>query len=185
MRARAHGALLRGCVASHERESLEQLKLVGLNAVHDYAEGCDLALRISDIPWAKRQLWDSDVAEKDGKYYLYFSAKDKDDVFRLGVAVSDKPEGPFIPDPEPIPGSYSIDPCAFKDDDGSVSIAFGGLWGGQLQRYRDNVAVYRAAEDRLPVNNRAALEPLASEPFSQIPDGRRLAAAVFFGIMRG
>ena len=37
-----NGALLRGCVASHERESLEQLKLVGLNAVHDYAEGCDL-----------------------------------------------------------------------------------------------------------------------------------------------
>ena len=37
-----NGALLRGCVASHKRESLEQLKLVGLNAVHDYAEGCDL-----------------------------------------------------------------------------------------------------------------------------------------------
>lgn len=128
------------------------------------AADCGLALRISDIPWAKRQLWDSDVAEKDGKYYLYFSAKDKDDVFRLGVAVSDRPEGPFIPDPEPIPGSYSIDPCAFKDDDGSVYIAFGGLWGGQLQRYRDNVAVYRAAEDSLPVNNRAALEPRASEP---------------------
>ena len=97
-------------------------------------------LDTDDIPWAGRQLWDSDVAEKDGKYYLYFSLKDKNGVFHLGVAVADRPEGPFIPQPDPIRGSYSIDPCVFKDGH-DYYIYFGGLWGGQLQRYRDNEAL--------------------------------------------
>ena len=95
-------------------------------------------LGVEDIAWAGRQLWDSDVAHKDGKYYMYFSMKDKTDVFRLGVAVSDKPEGPFVPQDDPIRGSYSIDPCAFQDDDGSYYLYFGGIWGGQLQYYRNN-----------------------------------------------
>lgn len=95
-------------------------------------------LGVEDIAWSGRQLWDSDVAQKDGKYYMYFSMKDKTDIFRLGVAVSDKPEGPFIPQENPIKGSYSIDPCAFQDDDGSYYLYFGGIWGGQLQYYRNN-----------------------------------------------
>src|SRR5690606_8472286 len=94
-----------------------------------------------DIPWAGRQLWDSDVAFKDGKYYLYFSLKDKNDIFHIGLAISDRPEGPFIPQDAPVKGSYSIDPCVFPDHDGSYYIYFGGLWGGQLQRYRDNKAI--------------------------------------------
>ncbi len=52
-------------------------------------------LDVQSIPWSGRQLWDSDVAFRDGKYYLYFSLKDRNDVFHIGVAVSDKPEGPF------------------------------------------------------------------------------------------
>ena len=67
-------------------------------------------LDVDDIPWAGRQLWDCDVAEKDGRYYMYFPLKDKNDVFHIGVAVSDRPEGPFTPMPDPIRGSYSIDP---------------------------------------------------------------------------
>jgi hypothetical protein len=54
----------------------------------------------------------------DGKYYLYFSLKDKNDVFHIGVAISGRPEGPFVPRESPIRGSYSIDPCVFRDDDG-------------------------------------------------------------------
>jgi len=101
-------------------------------------------LKVEDIAWAGRQLWDNDVVEKDGKYYLYFSLKDKNDVFHLGVAIADRPEGPFVPQSDPIRGSYSIDPSVFKDDDGSIYIYFGGLWGGQLQRYRDNKALESA-----------------------------------------
>jgi hypothetical protein len=94
-------------------------------------------LDVKDIPWAGRQLWDCDVAHKNGKYYLYFPLKDKNDIFRTGVAIADRPEGPFIPQPDPMRGSYSIDQCVFEEN-GNYYMYFGGLWGGQLQRYRDN-----------------------------------------------
>ena len=98
-----------------------------------------VVLDLDDIPWASRQLWDNDVVEKDGRYYMVFCAKDKSGIFRLGVAIAQRPEGPFVPQPDPIRGSYSIDPCVFRDDDGSVYCYFGGIWGGQLQWYEDNV----------------------------------------------
>ncbi|MBQ3872973.1 MAG: glycoside hydrolase family 43 protein [Bacteroidales bacterium] len=98
------------------------------------------ALDIKDVSWAGRQLWDNDVAYKDGKYYMYFPAKDKTDIFRIGVAIADKPEGPYIPLPKPMDGSYSIDVCVFEED-GKHYLYFGGIWGGQLQRYKDNKAV--------------------------------------------
>lgn len=113
-----------------------------------------VALKVSDIPWAGRQLWDCDIACKDGKYYLYFPLKDRNDIFRMGVAISDKPEGPFIPQPDPIRGSYSIDAAVFRDDDGSYYMYFGGIWGGQLQRYRDNKAIESPC---LPADNEPAL----------------------------
>jgi hypothetical protein len=56
-----------------------------------------VVLRTEDIPWAGRQLWVVDVAFRNGKYFMYFPLKDKNDIFRIGVAVSEKPEGPFIP----------------------------------------------------------------------------------------
>jgi hypothetical protein len=98
----------------------------------------DVALDLDDVPWAKRQFWAPDAAEKDGKFYLYFPTKDKDDIFRIGVAVSDKPEGPFRSKKTAIEGSYSMDPSVFKDDDGSYYMYFGGIWGGQLQRWDEN-----------------------------------------------
>lgn len=94
-----------------------------------------MVLSVEQVPWAERQMWDNDVVEKNGKYYLIFSAKDPNGVFHLGVAVADSPEGPFVPQPYPIRGSFSIDPCMFKDDDGEIYCYFGGLWGGQLQWY--------------------------------------------------
>lgn len=113
-----------------------------------------VALDIKDVPWAGRQMWDTDAAHKNGKYFLYFPAKDKTDIFRIGVAVSDKPEGPFVPESHPIIGSYSIDPCVFEDTDGQHYMYFGGLWGGQLQRYRNNKAQECGAE---PADNEPAL----------------------------
>ncbi|MEZ5103771.1 MAG: glycoside hydrolase family 43 protein [Draconibacterium sp.] len=113
-----------------------------------------VALDLKDVPWAGRQMWDTDAAYKNGKYYLYFPVKDKTDIFRIGVAVSDKPEGPFVAEPHPIIGSYSIDPCVFEDVDGQHFMYFGGLWGGQLQRYRNNKAQECGAE---PADNEDAL----------------------------
>ena len=97
-----------------------------------------VALDIKDIPWAGRQLWAPDAAYKNGTYYLYFPVKDKQDVFRLGVATSKSPVGPFKAEPQPMKGTYSIDPCVFQDTDGKAYIYFGGIWGGQLQRWDNN-----------------------------------------------
>ena len=97
-----------------------------------------VALDIKNVPWAGRQMWAPDAAFANGKYYLYFPVKNKKDVFQIGVATSDKPEGPFTAEKEPIKNSYSIDPCVFKDEDGKFYMYFGGIWGGQLQRWNNN-----------------------------------------------
>jgi hypothetical protein len=130
---------------SHDRETFipsndngDQYDMVdyhvfSLDAIGGPVTDHGVALALEDIPWASKQLWAPDAAVKDGTYYLYFPARDRDNLFRIGVAVGSAPGGPFTPDPEPIPGSYSIDPCSFVDDDGQAYLYFGGIWGGQLQ----------------------------------------------------
>ncbi len=97
-----------------------------------------VALHIKNIPWAGRQLWAPDAAFANNTYYLYFPVKDKQDIFKIGVATSTKPEGPFVAESSPIKESYSIDPSIFKDNDGTFYMYFGGIWGGQLQRWNSN-----------------------------------------------
>lgn len=151
---------------SHDRESgiaenddgdhfdMKDYHVFSMDDVDGAVTDHGVVLDVKDIPWAGRQLWDCDVACKDGKYYMYFPLKDKTDIFRIGVAVSDKPEGPFIPQPDPIRGSYSIDPAILNDDDGNFYMYFGGLWGGQLQRYRNNKALEHPF---FPADNEPAL----------------------------
>ncbi|RYP59297.1 hypothetical protein DL769_008592 [Monosporascus sp. CRB-8-3] len=128
-----------------------------------------VVLRMEDVPWVSKQLWAPDAATKDGKYYLYFPARDKKSVFRIGVAVGDKPEGPFAPDPEPIPGSFSIDPASFVDDDGEAYLYFGGLWGGQLQ-------CYQGGNDRFDASWLGPKEPAGADKFALFPKVVRLSA---------
>lgn len=96
-----------------------------------------IALHVKDVPWAEKQMWAPDAAFKNGTYYFYFPAKDKDGIFRIGVATGKNPAGPFKPQPEAIKGSFSIDPAVFVDDDGKAYMYFGGIWGGQLQRWKN------------------------------------------------
>ena len=112
--------------------------VLSMDSVHGKVVDHGVALDIKDVPWAGRQMWAPDAASANGKYYLYFPVKDKQDIFRIGVAISEKPEGPFKAESEPIRGSYSMDPAVFKDDDGKFYMYFGGIWGGQLQRWNKN-----------------------------------------------
>lgn len=109
-----------------------------------------------NIPWAGKQLWAPDAAFNNGMYYLYFPAKDKDGVFKIGVASSKSPAGPFSPEATPIKGSYSIDPCVFRDDDGSFYMYFGGIWGGQLQRWNGGSYDPNGKE---PLDDAVAIKP--------------------------
>lgn len=94
------------------------------------------ALHVKDVPWATSQMWAPDAAFKNNTYYLYFPARDKDGIFRIGVATSANPAGPFEAQPDYIPGSYSIDPAVLVDEDGRAYMYFGGLWGGQLEKWQ-------------------------------------------------
>lgn len=95
------------------------------------------ALKIEDVPWARSQLWAPDAAYKDGRYYLFFPAKDDQGIFRIGVASSDVPQGPFIAEPDFIAGTYSIDPAVYQDGE-NYYLYVGGIRGGQLQKWHNN-----------------------------------------------
>ena len=104
----------------------------------NYPKDLGVAFSLEDVQWASKQLWAPDCVEKDGKYYFVFPARDKEGMFRIGIARGPTPDGPFVPEKNYIKGSYSIDPCMFPDTDGKYYMSFGGLWGGQLDQYRNN-----------------------------------------------
>lgn len=136
---------------------MEDYHVLSMDDPHSGVVDHGVALHVKDVPWAERQMWAPDAACKNGKYFFYFPAKRKDGIFQIGVAVGDSPTGPFKAEPEPIEGSYSIDPAVFEDDDGEFYMYFGGIWGGQLQKYRNNI--YNPA-NKEPRNHEPALGPV-------------------------
>lgn len=138
---------------------MEDYHVISMDSVTSEAIDNGVALHVQDVPWAERQMWAPDAAHKNGKYYLYFPAKRANGIFQIGVAISDSPIGPFLPEPEAIKGSYTIDPAVFEDEDGKYYMYFGGIWGGQLQKYRNNKY---AEENEEPSANEAALGPIVA-----------------------
>ncbi len=136
---------------------MRDYNILSMNSINGEVKDNGIALEIKDIPWVSRQLWAPDAAYKNGKYYLYFPAKDKNDQFKIGVATSSSPTGPFKPDAEPIKGSFSIDPAVFTDNNGNSYMYFGGIWGGQLQRWA--TGKYDSTAKQEPGNNELALSP--------------------------
>ena len=146
--------------------AMEDYHVISMDSIDSKAVDNGVALHVDDVPWAQQQMWAPDANEKDGKFYLFFPAKDYEGIFRIGVAVSDLPIGPFKAKPEPIKGSFSIDPAVFKDDDGTYYMYFGGLWGGQLQRWRTGSFNSDQAESPtafLPADDEPALLPLVAK----------------------
>ena len=81
----------------------------------------------SDVEWADQSayaMWAPDAVFKDGKYYFYFPAMAKGGGFRIGVAISDRPYGPFKPVATPIEGVKGIDPAVLIDKDGSAYLFY-------------------------------------------------------------
>ena len=140
--------------------AMEDYHVISMDSVDSEAVDNGVALHVKDVAWAERQMWAPDAAHKDGKYYLYFPAKRADDIFQIGVAVGDSPVGPFRAEPLAIEGSYSIDPAVFEDKDGSYYMYFGGLWGGQLQSYRNNIY---SESNQEPASDEPALRPLVAK----------------------
>ena len=79
-------------------------------------------------------LFAPDCIEKDGKYYLYFCMPDDSE----GVAVSDRPEGPFV-HPVQLPCG-GIDPAVFTDDDGQTYFYWGQLFSHGVKLNPDMIS---------------------------------------------
>jgi beta-xylosidase len=116
----------------------------------------DIGLTQQNVAWANGPLWSPAAAEKDGTFFLFFPAQNKEGIFQIGVATSKSPAGPFSAEAEPIKGSFSTDPAILKDDDGTHYIYFGSLGTGQLQRWTSGSYT---AEDKYPVSNEPAIGP--------------------------
>ncbi len=127
-------------------------------------EGVILDLARGDVSWAKNKAWAPDCIERDGRYYFYFCGE-----HNIGVAVGDTPVGPFrdalgrpLVEDAKIK-TFSIDPCAFIDDDGQAYLYFGNgtptVWrlnrdmisfSGQpvefsLREFREGIVVFKRA----------------------------------------
>jgi len=95
------------------------------------------------VPWVKPDsysMWAPDCIYRNGKYYFYFPSVPSDTTtsgrgFKIGVAISDQPTGPFIPESTPIKNVNGIDPNVFIDKDGQAYLYWsqGHIYGAKLK----------------------------------------------------
>lgn len=112
-------------------------------------------LDTAEVKWAKRALWAPAVLRKDGKYYLFFGANDvhEGEIGGIGVAVSDRPEGPYkdlLGKPlinEIVNGAQPIDQFVFRDDDGEYYMYYGGWSHCNIVRLRPDFTGLMPFED--------------------------------------
>jgi beta-xylosidase len=92
-------------------------------------------LDTAEVKWAKIAMWAPGVIEKDGKYYFFFAANDiqkEDETGGIGVAVSDRPEGPYkdlLGKPlinKIVNGAQPIDQFVYKENDSTYYMFYGG-----------------------------------------------------------
>lgn len=91
----------------------------------------------TEVKWATNAMWAPSVISKDGKYYFFFGANNiqkNGQPGGIGVAVADKPEGPY----KDLLGkalidtivnhAQPIDQFVFRDNDSTYYMYYGG-WG--------------------------------------------------------
>lgn len=99
-----------------------------------------------DLKWARARAWAPCIATRHGKYYFYYSAEQN-----IGVAVGDRPEGPFkdpLGKPLITKDSYQcqvIDPMVFIDDDGAAYLYFGNGRCNAVRLNEDMISFDHAA----------------------------------------
>ncbi|MDP1026652.1 family 43 glycosylhydrolase [Sphingomonas sp. KR1UV-12] len=121
-------------------------------------------LRIDTIKWIKDDgarehfLWAPGVATRDGKWFLYYSVGPQNPTpSRIGVAVADRPQGPYTDIGRPLVtggnGFEAIDPMAFIDPkSGKAYLYAGGSAGAKLRVWELNRDMTSIARE-VPVDN--------------------------------
>ncbi|WP_418529910.1 family 43 glycosylhydrolase [Paraprevotella clara] len=124
-------------------------------------------LCLPDFGWAaKGQAYAGHVAERNGKYYFYVSTNQ----YGIGVAVSDRPEGPFkdilgkplLTADDCFASQHSwacIDPAVFTDDDGQAWI----FWGNKQCYYA------KLKENMIEIDGEIRLLEFDGAPFEEAP----------------
>lgn len=108
---------------------------------------------LKDITWSKKWAWAPDCIFRNGKYYFYYPADDQ-----IGVAVSDRPNGPFT-DPLQKPliarkegNTRVMDPNIFIDDDGQAYLYFGNN-GLRVVKLKEDMIIRDGEISTLDVKN--------------------------------
>ena len=113
-------------------------------------------LDIKDVKWAAYSIWAPSITKKDGKYYLFFGANDIQNDKQpggIGVAVSDKPEGPFKDHiGKPLIDKFynnaqPIDQFVFRDTDNQYYLIYGGWRHCNIVKLNDDFTGFKSFED--------------------------------------
>ena len=101
----------------------------------------------TSVKWIKRAMWAPAIVEKDNRYFLFFAGNDiqsDDEYGGIGIAVADKPEGPFVDYlGKPLidkfyNGAQPIDQFVFRDVDGSYYMYYGGWRHCNIAKLNDD-----------------------------------------------
>lgn len=108
---------------------------------------------LKDISWASIAAFAPDAMKWKGKYYFFFPAE-----FQIGVAVSDKPTGPFkdalgkpLIKKRECKGVNSFDPCIFIDDDKTPYLYYGGGGGCAMTELADDLVTRVGDLKKIPL----------------------------------
>ena len=112
-------------------------------------------LEQKNIPWLRMALWAPSIIEANNKFYLFFGGNDvhEGEIGGIGVAVSDKPEGPYVDAlgkpliNEIVNGAQPIDQFVFRDDDGQYYMYYGGWGHCNMVRLNDDLLSLKLFED--------------------------------------
>ena len=111
-------------------------------------------LKQADVAWARRAMWAPAAIRKDGRYYFFFAANDvhEGEVGGIGVAVSDRPEGPYrdlLGKPligEIVNGAQPIDQFVYEHG-GEYYMYYGGWGHCNVVRLKEDFTGIRPFDD--------------------------------------
>lgn len=110
----------------------------------------------ASVKWAKRAMWAPAIVQKEGKYFLFFSANDiqsEQQTGGIGVAVADRPDGPYkdlLGKPlldKIVNKAQPIDQFVFHDNDGRYYMIYGGWGRCNITRLKDDFTGFLPFDD--------------------------------------
>jgi beta-xylosidase len=133
----------------------------------------------TEVKWAKRAMWAPSVIRKDGRYYFFFGANDvhEGETGGIGVAVSNRPEGPYkdlLGRPlinDIINGAQPIDQFVFLDDDGACYMYYGGWSHCNIVKLNDSFTALLPFDDG-EIYKEVTPENYTEGPFMFKKDGK-------------